>query len=73
MGTTLAIDLEQLKKMIDQCPIEEKVEIARFLERETFEIRFRTILDRLKTTGLNLDDITQEVETVRRNRYERQN
>jgi len=73
MSATLALDLEQLKLLIGQCPIEEKVELIRYLEKETFEIRFRRLLQRLRTANIKLDDITREVETVRRKRYERSN
>ncbi|MBD3290749.1 hypothetical protein GF337_18225 [candidate division KSB1 bacterium] len=73
MSATLAIDLEQLKMLIDQCPIEEKVELIRFLEKETFEIRFRNLLEQLKTSEISMDEITREVEIVRQKRYERSN
>ena len=50
--------------------VEEKVELARFLEEETFDGRFSRLLEHLQTDELSLEDITQEVETVRRQRYE---
>ena len=73
MSATLAIDLEQLKMLINQCPMEEKVELIRFLESETFEIRFRRLLERLKSSEISIEDITGEVESVRQKRYERSN
>lgn len=69
MSATLALDLEQLKLLIGQRPIEEKVELIRYLEKETFEIRFRRLLQILKTADINLDEITREVETVRQKRH----
>lgn len=73
MSATLALDLEQLKLLIGQCPIEEKVELIRYLEKETFEIRFRRLLQRLRTADIKLDEITREVESVRQERYARSN
>ena len=73
MSATLALSLEQLKMLIGQCPIEEKVELIRFLEKDTFEIRFQRLLQRLRTTEIKLDEITREVESVRQKRYERSN
>ena len=73
MSATLALDLEQLKMLIGQCPIEEKVELIRYLEKETFELRFKRLLQRLKTADIRLDDITKEVETARQERYAKSN
>ena len=73
MSVSLMLDVEQLKTLVTQCSFEEKVELARFLEEETFEGRFSQLLKRLRTDELSLEDITQEVETVRRQRYERTN
>lgn len=73
MSATLALDLEQLKLLIGQRPIEEKVELIRYLEKETFEIRFRRLLQILKTADIKLDEITREVEIVRQKRYARSN
>ena len=73
MSATLALDLEQLKMLIGQCPIEDKVELIRYLEKETFEVRFRKLLQQLRTTEINLNEITKEVETARQNRYAKSN
>lgn len=73
MSATLALNLEQLKMLIGQCPFEEKVELIRYLEKETFELRFKRLLQRLKTADISLDDITKEVETVRQKRYAKSN
>ncbi len=69
MSVSLAIDIDQLKSLITQCDIEEKVEIIRLLEKETFQIRFNKLLKKFRADELNLDEITAEVETVRQRRY----
>jgi ribosomal protein L29 len=73
MSSTLALNIDQLKMLIGQCPIEEKVELIRFLEKETFEVRFRKLLQQLKSNKIELDEITSEVESIRQRRYERSN
>lgn len=71
MDAKLAINIEQLKMLINQFPVEEKIELIRFLEKQTFEIRFPRLLNRLRTTDISLDEITREVEIARQKRYQR--
>lgn len=73
MSVTLTLNVSQLKSLISQCTPTEKIELTRYLEGETFEMRFKNLLARLKTDDLSLEDITEEVEAVRQARYERQN
>ena len=70
MSMSLAVSLEQVKLLVRQCSLDEKIELARFLDMETFEIRFERLLCRLKTDELSLEEITREVEAVRTQRYE---
>ena len=69
MSVSLAIEFTQLKSLITQCNIEEKVEIVRLLEKETFPTRLNRLLAQFKTNELTLAEITEEVETVRQRRY----
>jgi hypothetical protein len=69
MNVSLSIDFNQLKSLITQCGIEEKVEIIRILEKDTFPLRFNQLLSKLKADDLTLEEITAEVETVRQKRY----
>jgi hypothetical protein len=69
MSINLSIDFNQLKSLIRQCEIEEKAEIVRMLEKDTFPLRFRRFLDKIETDELTLEDITAEVETIREKRY----
>ena len=70
MSMSLAVSLEQVKSLVRQCSLDEKIELARFLDMETFETRFERLLRHFKTDDLSLEDITQEVEFVRKARYE---
>jgi hypothetical protein len=69
MNFNLALDFSQLKALIAQCGIEEKTELARMLEKDTFSHRFSCLLDRIRTDELSLEEITAEVEAVRERRY----
>ena len=69
MNLSLSIDFNQLKALITQCGIEEKTEIVRMLEKDTFPARFTRLLKNIKTDELTLEEITAEVETVREKRH----
>ncbi len=69
MNLNLAVDFNQLKSLISQCGIEEKTEIVRMLEKDTFPIRFKLFMNKIKTEDLSIEEITAEVESVREKRY----
>lgn len=73
MSVSLALNLDQVKSLVGQCSIDEKIELVRLLEQETFGVRFNRLLARLQTDELSFEEITQEVETVRQKRYEQTN
>lgn len=64
-----SVDLHQLKRLIGQRTIDEKLELVRVLEKETYPIRFRKLLKRMKINNLTIDDITSETESVRAHRF----
>ncbi len=69
MNTNLAIDFNQLKLLINKCDIEEKTEIIKMLEKDTFPVRFRNLLNKIKTDALSMEEITAEVEKIRENNF----
>ena len=69
MSLNSSIDLNQLKRLIRQRNINEKLELIRVLEKDTYPIRFRQLLERMKIDDLTFDEITSEVESVRTQRY----
>lgn len=71
MAVSLTLSVDQLKSLVQQCSLEDKIEMVHFLEDETFEARFQRLLQQLKTNQLSFEEITQEVEIVRQERYER--
>jgi hypothetical protein len=48
----------------------DKLEIYKELKKNLFLNRFNNLLKSLKTDQLSMEDISKEVKTVRRNRYE---
>ena len=70
MSISVSIDFTQLKNAVAQCNVNEKMELLRLLENETFPNRFRQFLEQVKTDELSLDDITAEVEAVRQARFD---
>lgn len=72
MNISLSIEFEQLKNIIGQCDMNEKLELFHFLEKQTFANRFNQFLADVKTDELSLEEITAEVEAVRQARYNAQ-
>ena len=70
MSISVSIDFTQLKNAVAQCNVNEKMELLRLLENETFPNRFRQFLEQAKTDELRLDEITAEVEAVRQARFD---
>lgn len=70
MSISVSIDFAQLKNAVAQCSTDEKMELLRLLENETFPNRFKQFLEQVKTDELSLDDITAEVEAVRQARFD---
>jgi len=70
MNIDSSINFAQLKCLIAQCSLEEKIQLTRQLEQETFSVRLERFLQQVQTEELSLAEITMEVETVRQQRYE---
>ena len=69
MNVFISIDFSQLKTVISQCNLQEKLELLQLLEKDTFLVRFNKFLSSVQTDELSLEDITQEVEAVRQANY----
>jgi hypothetical protein len=63
------IETDQLIDAIGEMPIEDKLKLYDKIKDDIFEFRFREILDQLKTDELSEEEILQEVENVRSERY----
>ena len=72
MKVSIAINFSQLKNIVEQCDLDQKLELLKLLEKETFTVRFKRFLGAIKNDDLSLEDITAEVEAVRESRYHAQ-
>jgi hypothetical protein len=70
---TINIELEknQFIKIINNLNEADKLEIYNELKKSLFLKRFNKLLQSTKTNELTLDEITKEVESVRKQRYEK--
>jgi hypothetical protein len=69
MNVSISMDFSQLKSVIAQCNLDEKLELLQLLEKDTFAVRFNRLLNLVKTDELSVEDITAEVEAVRQANY----
>lgn len=68
---TTQLSVEEVKAIIIKFPRKEKLKILRELERDLLPKRFNRLLDRLKNIPLTYDEINNEVEYVRAERYKK--
>jgi len=70
-------DMIEIKKIVQNLPLEKKLEILNVLEEELFATRFKALLEEFRESSrqypFTLEEITQEVELVRQKRYESSN
>jgi hypothetical protein len=67
----IEIDKNQFIRIIDRLNESDKLEIFNELKKSLFLKRFNRLLQSTKTVGLTLDEISKEVEFVRKSRYEK--
>ncbi len=70
MDATLSLNFLEVKSLVTQFDVNRKIELIEILEKETFPIRFKNLLNKFKTDEIGLDEITREVEIVRGKRYD---
>ncbi len=67
----IELDKNQFIRIINRLDDTDKLEIFNELKKSLFLKRFNKLLKSTKTDELSMDDITKEVESVRKNRYEK--
>lgn len=70
MTINVQLDYKQILEIISQMKKDEKIKLAEYLNDITWKERFSSFLENKKNIPLTLDEITEEVEIVRKNRYE---
>ncbi|MEX2597800.1 MAG: hypothetical protein WEC59_12815 [Salibacteraceae bacterium] len=73
MKTALQINLtfEQILSMVKQLPRQQKIKLSKELEKEVIDTKLSRLLKTFRTNELDLETITEEVEKVRQERYEK--
>jgi len=67
----IEIDKKQVFKIMNQLDENDKLELFYELKKSLFVKRFNKLIASTKTTKLTFDEITREVESVRKERYEK--
>jgi hypothetical protein len=67
----LELDKNQFFKIISKLDDNDKFEIYNKLKKSLFLKRFNSLLKSTKTDDLSFEEITAEVESVRKQRYEK--
>jgi hypothetical protein len=65
------VDRSRFYDIISTLNNDDKMEIYRFLKKMLFKESMENMLNSLKTNDLTMEDITEAVEEVRKERYER--
>jgi len=66
----IELDKSQFLKIIKQLDDNDKLELFNELKKSLFLKRFNKLLQTTQTDELTMDEITKEVESVRKQRYE---
>ena len=66
----LSIDKNELLSVIKKLDDQDKLMIYNELKKSLFLKRFNALLKSIKTSDLSMEEITKEVEAVRKKRYE---
>jgi len=68
---TVELDKNQFLNILNNLDEDDKLEIFNELKKSLFLKRFNKLLESTSTSELTLDEITKEVESVRKVRYEK--
>ncbi len=68
---SIELDKSQLLKILNKLDDSDKLEIYNELKKSLFLKRFNKLLKSTRTNELSLEEITKEVESVRKQRYEK--
>lgn len=74
MKAALQLDLtfDQILSLVRQLPKAQKIKLTKELEKEVIDSKLSHLLNEFKTSELDLKSITEEVEIVRQEIYDKQ-
>ncbi|PNW56173.1 UNVERIFIED_CONTAM: hypothetical protein BEN50_08130 [Euhalothece sp. KZN 001] len=65
----LSLDFDQILKLVEQLSESEKIKLSKELEKKLRQQKLTELLQAFETDDLSLEEITEEVETVRSENY----
>jgi hypothetical protein len=73
MKTSLEIDLtfDQILSIVRQLPKQQKIMLTKELEKEAIDSKLSSLLKSFRTDDLDMKTITEEVEIVRQEMYDK--
>ncbi len=71
MEANIKLTFSQILELVRNLPGEQKIKISRELEKETIESKLTELLTVFRTDKLSMNNITEEVEQVRQNLYDK--
>lgn len=71
MEANIKLSFSQILDLVRNLPREEKIKISRELEKETIGSKLTELLTAFRTDKLSIHDITEEVEQVRQDLYDK--
>lgn len=71
MEANIKLSFSQILKLVRNLPGEQKIKISRELEKETIGSKLTELLTAFRTDKLSMNDITEEVEQVRQDLYDK--
>jgi len=70
MEANIKLSFPQLLELVKKLPGEQKLKLSKELERETIQTKLTELLTSFQTNDLTMDQITEEVEKVRQQKYD---
>lgn len=71
MEANIKLSFSQILELVRNLPGEQKIKISRELEKEAIASKLTELLTAFRTDKLSMNDITEEVEQVRQDLYDK--
>lgn len=71
MEANIKLSFSQILELVRNLPGEQKIKISKELEKETIGSKLTELLTAFRTDKLSMNEITSEVEQVRKNLYDK--
>lgn len=70
MEANIKLSFPQLLELVKKLPGEQKLKLSKELEKETIQSKLTELLTSFRTDDLTMDEITEEVEKVKQQKYD---